>query len=64
MVFYVNMSRLADYLVHAIGDIVYLLAIYLILPYRFILELTSLSVIEHQLNLRRDVYILNAIRLS
>jgi len=30
----------------------------------FIPELTPISVIEHQLNVRRDVYILNAICLS
>jgi hypothetical protein len=38
LVFYINMSRPADYLSHAVGDIVYLLAIYLILPYRFMLQ--------------------------
>ena len=41
LVFYINMSRPADYLAHAIGDIVYLLAIYLILPFRFTLQFLS-----------------------
>ena len=38
LVFYVNMSRPADYNIHAIADIVYLLAVYLILPNRFALQ--------------------------
>jgi hypothetical protein len=41
VVFTLNMSRSADYNAHALADTAYLLAVYLILPYRFMLQFIS-----------------------
>ncbi|CAB1062467.1 hypothetical protein D1BOALGB6SA_7244 [Olavius sp. associated proteobacterium Delta 1] len=44
MVFYINISRPADYLSHAIADIVVLLAVYFLLPNQFIFQLISTNI--------------------
>jgi len=44
LVFYINISRPPDYLSHAIADIVVLLAVYFLLPNRFIYQIISASI--------------------
>ena len=44
LVFYINISRPADYLSHAIADIAVVLAVYFLLPNQFIFQLISASI--------------------